>query len=131
MSKIANLPALGDLADKVREIALKRPNYVYQRKNPFRPDDGGPTCVYVEQIPGGTYIPSCLIGHAFVELGVAPEDLVFAEAEGINIFLVLEKWGYDLEDPRVTWLENVQYAQDSGVAWGDAVDQACDRDTAA
>jgi len=125
MSKIANLPTLAELVDKTREIGQARPNVIYQRRHVFTDGfKGGPACVYVERMPGGEYIPSCIIGHAFVELGVNPADLEFPDHEGIDILTILYNWEYDVLSSYAEWLGCVQSAQDHGIAWGNAVEGA-------
>jgi hypothetical protein len=133
MSKIETpkgFPTLDQLVAKTREIAAAQPKKVYQRLDVFgNHNDALPNCVYVEEMPGGQLIPSCILGHAFVDLGVDPEVL---KTENLNeddqeIVAVLMDLGYEFdryEDERVAWLRSVQGSQDIGTAWGAAVSEA-------
>lgn len=122
-------PTLDALIAETRKIAAAQPKKVYQRLDVFGDhNDAAPNCVYVEQMPGGQLIPSCILGHAFVNLGVDPNLLKVENFEDdSSIDAVLEGLGYEVNiyaDKRAVWLRRVQNRQDAGVPWGTAVSKA-------
>ncbi|MFF0498511.1 hypothetical protein ACFYU5_19050 [Nocardia aobensis] len=117
-------PTLDALVAYTRMIAEKQPDRIYQRINPFAEDAGA--CVYVEKMPGGKYMPSCILGHTLIGLGVEPELLdeeLYGDVGSWEIGSVLTRLGYEYEDDdrRVDWLMAVQDRQDRGTTWGRAV----------
>lgn len=118
-------PSIDELVSYTRMIANKQPDRIYQRINPFAEDAGN--CVYVEKMATGNYVPSCILGHAFIGLGMKPElldDNLDIHGDGSwGIETLLGRLGYEYEDDdhRVAWLEAVQNAQDYGTPWGRAV----------
>jgi hypothetical protein len=122
-------PSIDALIAQTREIAAAQPKKVYQRLDVFGDhNDAQPNCVYIEKMPGGQLIPSCIFGHAFVNLGVDPEILEDGNFEDdTSISTVLEALGYEVDvytDKRVSWMRLVQNRQDAGVPWGTAVSKA-------
>lgn len=120
-------PSIDELISYTRMIAGKQPDRIYQRINPFAEDAGN--CVYVEKMAAGNYMPSCILGHAFIGLGMNPELLdedLHGDVGSWEIDRLLSRLGYeyDDEDPRVDWLTCVQRCQDSGTPWGRAVSMA-------
>lgn len=120
-------PSIDELISYTRMIANKQPDKIYQRMNPFREDAGA--CVYVEKLSSGNYAPSCILGHAFIGLGMKPElfdEELHIDVGSWEIDHVLDRLGYHYDDgdPRVEWLSRVQSRQDSGTPWGRAVSMA-------
>lgn len=99
----------------VREVAAERPTRVLA-------DD----CRYFDQFGA----PVCLIGCALARLGCTDNDEVTLYATlggdynetGIDTILVL--LGGACPPKMVMWLQLVQFFQDSGTAWGKAVENA-------
>lgn len=107
--------------EKVREIAAQNPDYVYQRPS-FTS-----CCCYCSSHSDPNQ--GCLIGRAI--LAVRPdlrEDLleIDKKAEAFNSFHLLEKIHkeLDLTKQEVTWLNAVQFFQDTGITWSMAVAEA-------
>lgn len=135
---MSKTPSLDDIIAKTREIAAARPNVVYQRLQLFSETqsyhDKTLGCVYVEKNPAGELVPSCLLGHALVNLGISAERLETCQNNGgdTSIATVLPKLGFRFnpsseDDPsthKAFWLQEVQHQQDAGRPWGQAVELA-------
>lgn len=111
----------------------KGAEYVYER-----PDNGnfGPACVYAERGEDGKATPSCLVGHLFMK--ILPEHAeAFVYDNGTEIpgsfstrsaSDVLERLAESeilASDNKVrAYLDLVQYRQDYGLSWGEALAEA-------
>lgn len=102
---------------EVERIAAERPDFVYAP-----PMELG-TCVYAR--PDGS--PDCIVGHAFAALGVLAEVAAFEDGDGNeeSIWVLgASMFGWDesrYSDLDFDWLTVVQYNQDNGTSWGEAV----------
>jgi hypothetical protein len=102
-----------DLEDSIRTVADENPDKIYVR--PVRDGDLEPLAVYFTDDGA----PSCLVGQALARLGVTIEQV-----EGNNTDGVLYLFGTGLiegDREEVEWLENLQYNQDQGMTWQNAV----------
>jgi hypothetical protein len=104
------------LVAKVREIATARPNTVYLHRS----------CEYAEgECSDGT--TGCLLGQALLALGYTVRELRrIDELTVSSVDAALKKLLKTDELPINTlrWLRHVQVAQDTEVAWGEAVEAA-------
>ena len=101
---------LDDLVAQVRKLA---------EDNPHRVIAGGCTNIQI-----GTCIP-CIVGQALQDCGVPRQWFVDHNAQGSNIYHVLELLGLDTHDNAgLIWLGYVQAHQDSRMPWRLAVDRA-------
>ena len=110
-----------DLVSKVRELAVARPETIYQ---PSPTGQATPTirCSYLAgTCSDGTV--GCLLGQALVAVGYTAEQLRAVDLLGIEeaIEKLLPCELTDEEYRRVRWLESVQNAQDNGHPWGEAI----------
>ena len=112
------------LQKEVRRLAEANPQFVYQKKT-----FGGMTgmtfqgCSYTEETDDGKLVGSCIVGQAFINLGVDPEKMASREHVAIGDLLIAD-FDLDAEDPTLIWLRDVQENQDSSVPWGEAVEAA-------
>jgi hypothetical protein len=113
--------AIDQLADKVRELAIARPETVY-RPAPTGQTSPAAHCSYL----GGTCSDGtlgCLVGQALLAVGFTVEQLRSVDLFGIEE--ALDKLHpFELTDhqyQQVRWLESVQNAQDNGYAWREAI----------
>ena len=107
-----------EIEQEVRSIAEKNPDFVYER-----PDPNG-WCRYVYDGK-----PSCIVGHALANLGVELEFLQHLDTAidgGVGALEALQTYDeFEIDDNQAADLISlVQNLQDSGVPWGQAVEQA-------
>lgn len=106
---------LAELKAEVIRIAKENPDTVYTSK---RADD---ECRYIEE--DGT--PGCIYGNALLNLGVPPEVIERHEGYGIDkVVSGRPHWERKEDDPlrsEMFILWKVQYDQDAGLPWGEAV----------
>lgn len=110
------------------KLAEEKPDFIY--KEAERDGENVPLCVNVELIDG-KWAPSCLIGQAFVALGVEAEDMVDMEEEDAGtLSTYLEEsgavnfsLGWDYAHLRMLAAE-AQQGQDRGLPWREAVTHA-------
>lgn len=114
------------------ELAEANPDRIYKQEEREANPDENPTCVNVEfNEEFGTYAGSCLIGSAFVLLGVDPEDMLSVnEEDSATLTEHLEETGsvdfalgWDYSHLKMLAKE-AQQKQDKGVSWSDAVTYA-------
>lgn len=104
------------LVQKVREIAAKKPNFIYS----IPEEEDWDICMYWHPSSNS---PGCIMGHALTELGVDKEDI----PEGDDIIAVLngllkEESHHLVSRNQRSWLELVQSKQDAGGrTWGEAI----------
>lgn len=110
------------------KLAEEKPDFIY--KEAERDGENVPLCVNVELIDG-KWVGSCLIGQAYVALGIEAEDLVDMEEEDANTLAeFLEESGavnYDLgwDYSHLKMLAaEAQQGQDRGLPWREAVTHA-------
>ena len=113
---------LDDVISEVRRVAAERPDYVYVNPEGEKATpDGSVTCAYYTE----DGCPSCIIGF-----GAAPlltEDERKAEVyngSGADVFIRNNIPGLSREEnasQKLNWLRRVQWYQDHGTPWGEAV----------
>lgn len=118
------LSIVDNLARKVRELAIARPETVY-RPSPTGQASPATRCSYL----GGTCTDGtvgCLVGQAFFAIGFTADQLRPVDHLGIEEALEnLLPSEFSAEEYRqVRWLESVQNAQDNGHPWHEAIDIA-------
>lgn len=106
------------LVAEVRKIAEAAPDHKY-----VAPDDGSPGCVYMDKAGQ----PSCIVGKALH--AISPEDfaLVGKKHNTLHPGSLCAEGIIDGVDDNISWLMDVQAAQDLGIPWGPAVAQADER----
>lgn len=106
------LPDPARVVTEVRRLASESPKYVY----------GGSSHTLYCTYTANEYQSACIIGQAFMALGVPEQSLraVDANADGGESVDKL----YDDDGPAVDWLTQVQTDQDCNIAWGEAVTSA-------
>lgn len=108
---------IADLIAEVRRLAQDNPDFVY----PTNKRHEGPSCVYNPE--EGIYgRPACIFGQAFINLG-SPVDEDPKLGAG-SIECVCTKKGIQFNSFQGAWISAVQRNQDSGIAWGAALDKA-------
>ena len=101
---------IDSLITEIRKVAAEQPDHVYHNV------DG--KCVYATQDKK----PSCIVGHAFIRLGIDPARLT---NEHLDIFTSIEEdFVEGATDKKVHWVQRVQDNQDSLACWGMSVDLA-------
>lgn len=121
------------IASRVAKIAAESPNYVYvQPSGTLGGDNMGLSCSYSE---GRVYnketsefigFGGCLIGQAIASLGFPVPGGEYGDT-GIQSLIRGGEWCNDAElgdNPAANWLDKVQYWQDRGTTWGEAVKNA-------
>lgn len=101
------------IIDKVREIAAAQPEFVY-----VPPGGPGTTCYYVLDGEG-----SCIIGRALFALGLIDNSIPFDD-NTLTVGALFNTLGIEVDGEEGIWLREVQYQQDSGKPWGEAVGAA-------
>jgi hypothetical protein len=87
-------------------------------------------CRYFYANPDGSSncnTPACVVGNWFVFEGFSPEDLsadTWDELEGRGIRQILEQSRLEMDNITISFLNNIQENQDTGLSWGDAFDRA-------
>lgn len=100
-----------EINDKVREIAMSSPNYVYPKSHGI---SISPKCSY-GPAAGSYKREPCIFGLAFTALGITlPED----NGDIVEVFRILRLPSDPIE---ASWALNVQYNQDQGKTWGEAI----------
>ena len=99
-----------DLAQKVREVAAERPEFIYRKP------EGSTYCLYVHE--DGE--PGCIFGVALSRLGVDISDLGSAGIGEILYRLLGDPADQQEADQRSA-LSQVQRRQDDGWRWGEVV----------
>lgn len=64
--------------------------------------------------------PSCIVGHVFHYMGIHPE--MYGQTD--DAWAVAFDLGFELDERTLTLLRRVQYSQDDGAPWGEAVSNA-------
>ncbi len=95
----------------VRETAAGRPDFVNNLN--------GGLCKYV--VDGE---PSCLIGQALWKADLIGPTFERNERNSVAFGHISVHLGLALDQAEINWLRQVQYLQDSGIAWGVAVSGA-------
>ncbi|WP_018565013.1 hypothetical protein [Streptomyces sp. PsTaAH-124] len=110
---------LGTLAEVVRE----NPDKVYKIPESMRFTSDDRSCFYVHKNEDGTKSPGCIVGQVLHRLGVPLKDFKRAEGLGSNFAMsMLGITGVGQETAGL--LRKVQYYQDCGRSWSDALQRA-------
>lgn len=102
-----------DVLDKVVEIAEERPDFIH--------GNVGDNCSYLGRVVGDETGQCCIMGQALQDLGVSQETLRKYEGTSIPEILVIMGIMDDFSDPLGDTLGTIQYLQDIGVPWGEAI----------
>lgn len=114
-----------------RAISEKGEEYIYPHSSK---SEYGSDCKYVEinddpETNAWDYVPSCIVGHAFVSAGVEAEEIYDSGYNGSGASILVEYLmdtdaltGYD--DDALAYLGRVQNSQDRGRPWGEAAEEA-------
>jgi hypothetical protein len=115
-----------DVVAELRAVVAEQPDYVYEY--PGEAPDKSLDCYYVHPSESGT-VPGCVVGHVLNRLGVPLH--VLRGYEGSDARNVAERTLNITGDPdhghdaRLA-LQQVQCAQDRGMAWGAALAMVLD-----
>lgn len=110
-----------ELVAEVRRLAAEQPDFIYGNQEGAEENE----CSYFGCAVGDSNGQACIVGQAMTNLGVDMERLEDLEKSGISAGIIAA-----LEDGLVPikhtgedaqWLANVQYYQDNGRPWGEAV----------
>lgn len=111
--------------EEVRRLAAEQPDFVYSKQEGA---DANEDCSYFGCKVGDASGQACIVGQALANLNVDMSGLKRKEDKGYGMAIgqALE-WRVVAipytEEERV-WLGNVQYHQDRGESWGQAVELA-------
>jgi hypothetical protein len=119
--------SIAQLADAVREAALAAPDKIYER-----PESGG--CKYTHNVED-KLIPGCIVGQGIFDITgkVVDQTVLTGNVNNTKWALALNALGEEpdywgdrapkdaLSEYLLAWLREVQYRQDSGGSWGNAV----------
>lgn len=106
--------------EEVRRLAAEQPDFVYSKQ-----EGAGDNCSYFGCALGDTSGQACIVGQALANLNVDMMGLKGKEAKDVGMAI-----GVALEHGVVTipyterearWLDDVQYHQDRGETWAQAV----------
>lgn len=106
------------VADRVRLIGEYEPDTVYFDMHQKHYGGGSVECLY--SLGDG---PGCIVGKALYELGVSIETLRDLDAQDGGT-KAIEIPGTIIErdsDEAMQYIQDVQYSQDSGSTWGEAI----------
>lgn len=107
---------IGDkLIGAVRYFATLKPNFVYDRPKGY-PGTEVTACHYVYQ-----GAPSCIVGWAAWYIGLIDDRLEDRDVNQAGVDELDESLGWDIPQDQLNWLATVQFAQDNGEQWADAV----------
>lgn len=102
---------------RLKKIADSKPvGFVYDATS------GG--CVNTEVTGKGEVVPSCIIGHLFVDLGIPADKLPQHGAVNALVYQTQDK--FEFTKVAVAVMRTVQLMQDGGVPWRQAVKVARD-----
>lgn len=112
---MSNTITVKALAQEARNLAELEPNRVAD-------------CSYTHY-EGGASVPNCIVGQAAFNLGVSIEDLSKVNECSLRFIadsMTLEWLDAPADDAKVyvSWLSNLQAAQDGGDTWGEALRKA-------
>lgn len=108
-------------SEVLKEEFAKRVEEEVRRLAELQPDKKA--ACWNGRVTKGVFYPECIVGTAFYNLGVSPEILVErSTANGVlsELFGDLCGNGPHPTDPSF-WLHDVQYRQDTGATWSEAV----------
>lgn len=112
--------ALEDLRREVLALADERPDFVYTTQKEREGVGSGEFCSYTGARLHSTEGEACIYGQALTRLGV-PQDTLMGLSTNI-VSLLSSKFGLDVHNIDYDdALRLVQFAQDGGVSWGEAV----------
>lgn len=120
-----------EVLSTLETVVGEKPDYVYTDNLGRSADvDSGVTCKYVHTDPHtGERTPGCVVGHVLYRLGVDLDTLGSAACEGRRAELIVRQfvrnpWATDDVSETLRLLGRVQYAQDCGKPWGEALADA-------
>lgn len=111
---------LEDVIARVRALADEKPDFVYQKP------EGASICKYVAgKFSDDSARPDCIMARALHALGVSLKFLQCFEGAAVETVLggMGLRWEPETEQ-QSEWLRAVQYGQDNGMAWGNAVKES-------
>lgn len=115
-----------DVADEVRKIAAKRPDFNYRTQPMQAPERRGSMCSYLSASRNVHEGEGCIVGQALSKLGFTEDQLRIVEGksasgamDGLKVSPAPE---HDVSYR--AWVNSVQNAQDSSYTWGDSVEIA-------
>lgn len=94
-------------------------DFVYEKP------DGESTCLYVHQDPTtGNVSPGCMVGLALNRAGIPLNVMQGDLSSAKGLLLALKRSGYvNYTSAASNIFSEVQHRQDTGIPWGDALDQ--------
>lgn len=110
----------------LRTIVDRNPDHVAKAPG------GGQGCIYMH-VDGHVLTPVCIVGQMFADLGllrllrINPNDLSeYGDQFGAcsvkgEMWEALAEYGITADEDAQVFLREVQYKQDSGLSWGDAL----------
>jgi hypothetical protein len=106
----------------LREVVAERPEYEYKAPADMLSYEDSSMCFYVHGDQ-----PGCLVGHVLNRVGVPLS--VLAQREGVGAYSVVPQvLNLTGEPDDVATVQDVltevQYAQDQGATWGEALEEA-------
>lgn len=111
--------------EEVRRLASEQPDFVYSKQEGANPNED---CSYFGCQLGNTTGQACIVGQALASLNVDMSGLKRREVEGIGMAIgsALDEGVVDIPytEEEQAWLGNVQYHQDRGESWAQAVAMA-------
>lgn len=111
---------LEDIRREVLAIADERPDFVYTAQKEREGLGVGASCSYTGARLHSTDGEACIYGQALTRLGV-PQDTLMGLSTNI-VSLLSSKFGLDVHNIDYDdALRLVQFAQDAGTPWGEAV----------
>lgn len=113
---------LEDLRREVLALADERPDFVYtaQKERAGLERGGGASCSYTGALMFSTEGEACIFGQALTRLGVSKDTLMGVSTNIVS--LLSGKFGLDVHNIDYDdALRRVQFSQDGGVSWGEAV----------
>lgn len=107
---------------EVRRLAAENPDFVYSAPEDLNPTSG-PTCLYVHRTEAGELVGGCLIGQAFINIGLPVDEV--AKFDTLTYGGATEVLGVFNVSKRVrAWAGTAQQCQDLGDCWAEAVARA-------
>ena len=109
--------SIDDLVSEIRKVAAAEPNLNYREVY-------GAGCDYVRKSEAGEYHACCLVGQAFVNLGIDPARLDIDKE--FTHPSILDLVSEDIEDcsDDFNWVADAQVEQDAGVTWAKSIERA-------
>lgn len=116
---------LKQIAQEIRTLANEKPDFIY-RNQPIPDPDGDTTCSYLGAQVGQVGGEACIVGQALSRVGI-PDDLLRAfERAGayhalsslvVDEYIDVEEYDAFDENRILSWVDAVQFHQDSNKEW--------------